>query len=55
MLQIHDEIVLEGPAATAEEARQIVHLCMEHPFGDWSMAVDLNVDSHIVQRWGDAK
>ncbi len=56
MLQIHDEVILDGPSKHAAEAMAIVKDVMEHPFGEhWSPCVDLNVDAHLVQRWGDAK
>lgn len=31
LLQIHDELILEGPEDTAEEALQLVKDNMEHP------------------------
>ena len=55
MLQIHDEIILEGPAVSQDEAMEIVKQGMEHPFGDWEMGVELKVDAHLVDLWGQAK
>ena len=55
VLQIHDEIILEGPAVSQDEAMEIVKQGMEHPFGDWEMGVELKVDAHLVDLWGQAK
>lgn len=34
VLQVHDEVILEGPKESVEEATQIVVHCMQHPFED---------------------
>lgn len=36
VLQVHDEFVLEGPAADADKAKEIVRDLMENPFSDAS-------------------
>jgi DNA polymerase-1 len=54
VLQIHDEVVLEGPEETAQEALARVVACMEAPF-DAPLRVALTVDAKIVESWGDAK
>ena len=62
LLQIHDEVILEGPEEHAREAQEIVVCCMEKPFvkGDgktyWNpMNVELAVDSKIAHTWYEAK
>ena len=55
--QVHDEIVMEVPAETAEAAKPIVKQYMEHPFGDdvEALCVPIPVDLKIVDCWADAK
>ncbi|KAA8499682.1 DNA polymerase I A, chloroplastic/mitochondrial [Porphyridium purpureum] len=53
-LQIHDEIILEGPESNAERAAEIVRKAMEHPFPR-PLLVDLSVDLKIAQNWYEAK
>jgi DNA polymerase-1 len=58
LLQIHDEVILEGPEETAEEAFREVVKCMEEPwvFGLRPTAVPLLVDgSYTHKTWYDAK
>lgn len=59
LLQIHDEVILEGPRETAEEARQRVVQCMERPFSDNpncpTLRVALPADSNIADSWFEAK
>lgn len=58
LLQIHDEVILEGPEETAEEAFAEVVKCMEEPwvFGLDPTAVPLVVDgSYKHKSWYDAK
>lgn len=58
LMQIHDEVILEGPEETAEEAFEEVLTCMQEP---WSLgleetAVPLLVDgSYTHDNWYDAK
>jgi len=54
MLQVHDEIILEGPSEHAEKAMERVVMLMGSPF-DSPLLVDLVVDAKIVKSWGDAK
>ena len=57
MLQVHDEVILEGPKETAAEAQQLVIHCMQYPFkeGKKTLKVDLVVDSKIADTWYEAK
>lgn len=58
LLQIHDEVILEGPEETAEKAFEEVLNCMEEPwvFGLEKTAVPLVVDgSYTHTTWYDAK
>jgi DNA polymerase-1 len=58
LLQIHDEVILEGPEETAEEAFQEVIRCMEAPWvhGLKPTAVPLLVDGSFRHKtWYDAK
>jgi DNA polymerase-1 len=52
LLQIHDELVLEAPAAEAELVRQLVVAHMERAM---TLAVPLKVGSAVSDRWIDAK
>lgn len=54
--QVHDEVILEGPAESAELAKSIVVECMSKPFhGKNSLDVDLAVDAKCAQSWYAAK
>jgi DNA polymerase-1 len=58
LLQIHDEVILEGPEETATEAFEEVLLCMQEPwvFGLEETAVPLLVDGSCEHKtWYDAK
>jgi len=56
ILQIHDELVFEGPAENAAEALAAVREIMEHPFLDGrSLAVPLPVDASIAVNWMEGK
>ena len=58
LLQIHDEVILEGPEETAKEAFHEVVKCMEEPwvFGLRKTAVPLTVDGSFTHKtWYDAK
>lgn len=54
LLQIHDEVILEGPAGSAEEALARLIDDMEHPFAK-PLLVALEVDAKIADTWYDAK
>ncbi|ERN19576.1 DNA polymerase I A, chloroplastic [Amborella trichopoda] len=56
LLQVHDEVILEGPTDSAEEAKAIVVECMSKPFyGTNFLKVDLSVDANCEQNWYAAK
>ncbi|CAN1172171.1 DNA polymerase I A, chloroplastic/mitochondrial [Linum perenne] len=56
LLQVHDELILEGPKESAEEAKALVVECMSKPFGGKNvLKVDLSVDAKCVQNWYAAK
>ncbi|ESQ30390.1 hypothetical protein EUTSA_v10011195mg [Eutrema salsugineum] len=56
LLQIHDEVILEGPMESAEVAKDIVVNCMAKPFnGKNILSVDLSVDAKCAQNWYAAK
>ncbi|CAM9791992.1 unnamed protein product [Phaeothamnion confervicola] len=58
LLQVHDEVILEGPEESAEEAmREVVH-CMENPWdevGLQPLRVHLAVDAKHAKTWYEAK
>eukprot|EP00301_Raphidiophrys_heterophryoidea_P020212 c4963_g1_i1.p1 GENE.c4963_g1_i1~~c4963_g1_i1.p1 ORF type:complete len:194 (+),score=44.90 c4963_g1_i1:198-779(+) len=54
LLQIHDEVILEGPEESAEEALAILIAVMTSPFPRPS-PVEYVVDAHIVSNWAQAK
>ncbi|CAI9088447.1 OLC1v1022775C3 [Oldenlandia corymbosa var. corymbosa] len=52
LLQVHDEVILEGPTESAEIAKAIVVECMSKPFdGKNILKVDLAVDAKCAQNW----
>jgi len=57
LMQIHDEVILEGPEEHKDEALALVKLHMEKPFNDHENLcdVDLNVDGDYASTWFDAK
>ncbi|XP_057464463.1 DNA polymerase I A, chloroplastic/mitochondrial-like [Actinidia eriantha] len=56
LLQVHDEVILEGPTESAEAAKAIVVECMSKPFGGRNfLKVDLSVDAKCAQNWYSAK
>jgi DNA polymerase-1 len=54
ILQVHDEIILEGPEESVEEAEEIVVHLMRHPFRD-PLRVDLAVSASHAKTWYRAK
>jgi DNA polymerase I len=54
ILQIHDELILEGPKATRDIALERVLHCMRNPI-DPPLLVELVVDAHSADTWLDAK
>lgn len=58
LLQIHDEVILEGPKETAKEAKDEVVRCMENPGDDYALSkllVKLEVDAKSADSWYKAK
>ena len=58
LLQIHDEVILEGPAEHREAALAEVVAVMERPFdgiGLDPLLVDLTVDANTAETWYEAK
>ncbi|CAH9050549.1 unnamed protein product [Cuscuta epithymum] len=56
LLQVHDEVILEGPTESAEEAKAIVVDCMSKPFhGKNILRVGLSVDAKCAKNWYSAK
>ncbi|XP_058755167.1 DNA polymerase I B, chloroplastic/mitochondrial-like isoform X2 [Vicia villosa] len=56
LLQVHDEVILEGPTESAEVAKAIVIDCMSNPFnGQNILKVGLSVDAKCAQNWYAAK
>jgi DNA polymerase-1 len=54
LLQIHDEIICEGPEESAQEALEIVKHTMANPFKN-PLRVELVVDAKIGDTWYEAK
>jgi DNA polymerase-1 len=57
LMQIHDEVILEGPEEHKDEALALVKRHMENPFNDHENLcdVDLNVDGNYAKTWFEAK
>ena len=54
LLQVHDEVILEGPEENGEVAlKRLVHL-MERPL-DHPLLVKLEVDAKVADNWYEAK
>ncbi|CAG9313419.1 unnamed protein product [Blepharisma stoltei] len=54
LVQIHDEVILEGPSSSADRAFEIVKECMSMPL-DEPLRINLETDAKIAQNWYDAK
>uniref|UniRef100_A0A6B2KXQ9 WWE domain-containing protein n=1 Tax=Arcella intermedia TaxID=1963864 RepID=A0A6B2KXQ9_9EUKA len=54
LLQIHDELIFEGPAESAEEAKDHIVQVMEHPL-EYPLLIDLIVDAKTADNWYAAK
>lgn len=52
ILQIHDELIVEGPENEAEKVSEILEKCM---MGAADLAVDLVCDIHTGKTWYDLK
>jgi len=55
ILQIHDEVILEGPEEHVEKALARVKHVMSYPLGGHELLVDLNVDGKHAKTWYEAK
>lgn len=56
ILQVHDEIIAEGPKESVKEAQAIVIECMENPFESTGcFPVNFVVDSQHADTWYEAK
>ena len=58
LLQVHDEVMLEGPEESAADALEIVKECMENPFDGFGLKplrVQLEVDAKSAKTWFQAK
>jgi DNA polymerase I len=60
LLQIHDEVIMEGPEEHVEEAMKEVVRCMEQPWDDsglgvHELSVALDVDAKHAKTWFKAK
>jgi DNA polymerase-1 len=54
LLQIHDELIVEGPEESVDEAMAILLDVMKHPFKS-KLRVDLVVDAKAGSNWLDCK
>lgn len=54
ILQIHDEIILEGPEINSKKALELVIKDMENPL-DYEFPVKLEVDAKIGNNWYESK
>lgn len=54
LLQVHDELILEGPEESAEKALMIVKKLMREPLEE-NLRVELEVDAKIGGSWYEAK
>ena len=52
ILQIHDELIVEGPDSETEEVKQVLDECMR---GAADLAVELTVDIHSGKTWYELK
>jgi DNA polymerase-1 len=58
ILQIHDEVILEGPKESSKEALEEVRNCMQNPFDGFGLnplRVSLDVDAKSADSWYKAK
>jgi DNA polymerase I len=56
LMQVHDEVILEGPAESSQEALAAVRLAMQQPFrGRNLLRCTLEVSSSIAASWYEGK
>eukprot|EP01035_Chromulina_nebulosa_P017260 gene17260-22791_t len=58
LLQIHDEVILEGPKESRDEAMAEVRSCMEYPYDNHGLKpllIHLDVDAKSADTWYKAK
>lgn len=55
LLQIHDELILEGPAVHMEEAKKIVKKCMETPWLGMNRILTFETSILCADNWLQAK
>ena len=56
LMQVHEEVILEGPMSNADAALAEVRRAMQNPFnGKNLLRVDLDVSAHHAKSWYDAK
>lgn len=55
IMQIHDELILEGPAETADEALKITVTEMQKSPPNTPLLVDLDVSASICDNWMEGK
>lgn len=58
LLQVHDEVILEGPSDKVDQAMKEVKRCMENPFDNralFPLKVHLDVDAKSASSWYKAK
>jgi len=55
LLQIHDEVILEGPIKNVEEAKKIVKECMETPWNGMKQSIVFRADVKHSDNWYDGK
>lgn len=54
LLQIHDELILEGPEENAKKALEIVKELMRNPLEE-KLRVELEIDAKIGDSWYESK
>ena len=55
LLQIHDELILEGPIEHKDRALEIVVGVMSRPMEEMELEVELVVDAKVATNWMEAK
>lgn len=56
VLQVHDELIFEGPEENVQKAKSAVKRVMEDPFlDDYKFSVPLLADVKVAESWHEAK